>query len=82
MLEPNEQTSKVALMKSSLNRSGLSSDTNQYTEHFQQTESDNQHEPKIRKICNCTDTIKSICISFCELQFISRDVQSCHTNGI
>ena len=82
MSEPNEQTSKVALMKSSLNRSGLSCDTNQYTEHFKQTESDNQHQPKIRKIHNCTDTIKSTCIRFCELQFISRDVQSCHTIGI
>ena len=63
MLELNEQTSSVVLVNSSLNRSNLSRDTTQYIEQFTQTESDNQHQPKIRKIRDCTDANKSTCVN-------------------
>ena len=63
MLKLNEQTSSVVLMNGSLNHSGLSCDTTQYTEQFTRTETDKQHQPKIWKICNCTDTIKSTCVN-------------------
>ena len=50
-------TSSVVLMNSSLNHWLFSW---HYSVHWT---IDNQHQPKIKKICDCTETIKSICMN-------------------
>ena len=49
-------------LNTSLNRSGLARDTKQYAVKEVQTEYLVQEQPKIRKIRDCTDGVKSTCV--------------------
>ena len=47
------------ILNSSLNRSGLSRNTKEYSHKNVQTEAVYQERPKIRKICDCTNAVKT-----------------------
>ena len=49
------------ILNSSLNCSGLSHNTKKYSEKNVQTETVYQEQPKIHKICDCTNAVKTTC---------------------
>ena len=51
------------ILNSSLNRSGLSRNTKEYSDKNVQTETVHQERPKIRKICDCTNAVKTTCVN-------------------
>ena len=53
------------ILNSSLNRSGLSRNTKEYSDKNVQTATVYQERPKISKIRDCTNAVNYLCRSFC-----------------
>ena len=51
------------ILNSSLNRSGLSRNTKEYSDKNVQTKTVYQERPKISKIRDCTNAVKSTCVN-------------------
>ena len=58
-----DDSMNIVILNSSLNYSGLSHNTKEYSGKKVQTETVYQEQSKIRKICDCTNTVKTTCVN-------------------